>query len=212
MTDMDFTEKQIQIIETAEKLFADKGFDGTSVREIAKEANVNLAMISYYFGSKEKLMEAIFNYRINSNWFMFKSLVDDKSISPKVKMEMVVDNMVEKVTERECFHRIMVRQQILSEDTLVTNLINESRSKNLKLIEEIVRQGQEQKIFRKKIDVPILVITLIGTLYQFINTQESYKQYHQLQHLETAAFHTHLKRVLKIHLKSLLKTILTNES
>ena len=38
-------------------LFGQKGFDGTSVREIAAGADVNLAMINYYFGSKEKFDE-----------------------------------------------------------------------------------------------------------------------------------------------------------
>ena len=54
----DFNEKQIEILHVAEKLFAEVGFDGTSIREIAKIANINIAMISYYFGSKEKLLEA----------------------------------------------------------------------------------------------------------------------------------------------------------
>ncbi|HNP53387.1 MAG TPA: TetR family transcriptional regulator [Ferruginibacter sp.] len=49
------SDKRQHIIENAEILFADKGFEGTSVRDIAKQAGVNLAMISYYFGSKEKL-------------------------------------------------------------------------------------------------------------------------------------------------------------
>ncbi len=49
----------------AEKLFAVNGFDGTSVRDIAQEAGVNVAMISYYFGSKEKLMEAVFEQKTN---------------------------------------------------------------------------------------------------------------------------------------------------
>ena len=39
-----FNEKQIEIIIAAERLFAEEGFDGTSVRDIAKAANVNIAM------------------------------------------------------------------------------------------------------------------------------------------------------------------------
>ncbi|HEY2720274.1 MAG TPA: TetR family transcriptional regulator, partial [Chitinophagaceae bacterium] len=35
-----YSEKQIQIMEAAEELFAEKGFDGTSVRDVAKEAGV----------------------------------------------------------------------------------------------------------------------------------------------------------------------------
>ena len=52
-------DKQLQILLVAEKLFAEKGFDGTSIRNIAKEAGINIAMVSYYFGSKEKMLEAL---------------------------------------------------------------------------------------------------------------------------------------------------------
>jgi AcrR family transcriptional regulator len=37
-----------------EELIAKKGYEGTSVRDICSKANINVAMISYYFGSKEK--------------------------------------------------------------------------------------------------------------------------------------------------------------
>ena len=47
-------------MEAAETLFAAKGFNGTSVLDISETAGVNLAMISYYFGSKKKLFEAMF--------------------------------------------------------------------------------------------------------------------------------------------------------
>ena len=46
---MDFNDKQIEIIDIAEQLFALQGYDGTSVRDIASKANINVAMISYYF-------------------------------------------------------------------------------------------------------------------------------------------------------------------
>ncbi|MBF2093022.1 helix-turn-helix transcriptional regulator, partial [Flavobacterium psychrophilum] len=59
----DFNDKQIEIILVAEKLFAEKGFDGTSIRDIAKTAGINIAMISYYFGSKEKLLESVVIFR-----------------------------------------------------------------------------------------------------------------------------------------------------
>lgn len=48
--------KKEVILEKATGLFADFGYEGTSTREIAKQANVNLAMLSYYFGSKEQLL------------------------------------------------------------------------------------------------------------------------------------------------------------
>ncbi len=57
---VELSNKQQLLLDTAERLFSQKGYDGTSVRDIAAEAGINTAMISYYFGSKEKLMESIF--------------------------------------------------------------------------------------------------------------------------------------------------------
>lgn len=44
-----------RILDVASRLFAEKSYDGASVREIASQAQVNIAMISYYFGGKEGL-------------------------------------------------------------------------------------------------------------------------------------------------------------
>ncbi|MDF1564831.1 MAG: TetR family transcriptional regulator [Deltaproteobacteria bacterium] len=52
-------EPRERILAAGKHLFARKGFAGTGVREIASRAGVNLAMINYYFGSKEGLLQAI---------------------------------------------------------------------------------------------------------------------------------------------------------
>src|ERR1700678_1297967 len=48
-----------KILDAAEKLFGEKGFDGTSLRDITTEADVNLAAVNYHFQSKESLIEAV---------------------------------------------------------------------------------------------------------------------------------------------------------
>ena len=52
-----------RIFLAAEKLFAERGFDGVSVRDIVELAEVNLAAISYHFGSKSELLLAVFRRR-----------------------------------------------------------------------------------------------------------------------------------------------------
>ena len=61
---MTFTDKQIKILEAAEELIAEKGFEETTVRNICQKANINVAMISYYFGSKEKMLTYLYQYRV----------------------------------------------------------------------------------------------------------------------------------------------------
>jgi AcrR family transcriptional regulator len=52
------------ILDAAEKLFAEHGFDGTSLRQITTAANVNLAAVNYHFQSKEALITAVFARRM----------------------------------------------------------------------------------------------------------------------------------------------------
>lgn len=60
----DFGETPDRILDAAEALFAAQGYAATSIRAIARDAGVNLAAINYHFGSKQGLMEAVFNRRI----------------------------------------------------------------------------------------------------------------------------------------------------
>ncbi|EWH12293.1 TetR family transcriptional regulator [Catenovulum agarivorans DS-2] len=50
---------KVKILEAAEQLFAEQGFNHTSLREITNEANVNLASVNYHFGSKKSLIQAV---------------------------------------------------------------------------------------------------------------------------------------------------------
>jgi len=49
-----------RILDVAEELFSERGFDRVSIRDITNKARVNLAAINYHFGSKEDLIAAIF--------------------------------------------------------------------------------------------------------------------------------------------------------
>jgi len=52
-----------KILDAAEALFSDKGYNGASTRDIAAAATANLGMIPYYFGSKEKLLKEVIERR-----------------------------------------------------------------------------------------------------------------------------------------------------
>lgn len=56
-TDRDSTRERI--LDAAELLFAEHGFDGTSIREVTRAAGVNVAAVHYHFGSKEALLRGV---------------------------------------------------------------------------------------------------------------------------------------------------------
>jgi TetR/AcrR family transcriptional regulator len=57
----DDTSTEQKILNAARKIFVDKGLDGARMQDIAEEAGINKAMLHYYFRSKDKLFETIFN-------------------------------------------------------------------------------------------------------------------------------------------------------
>jgi AcrR family transcriptional regulator len=48
-----------RLLDVAEELFSERGFDGTSVRDLARAAGCNIASVNYYYGGKEKLYEEV---------------------------------------------------------------------------------------------------------------------------------------------------------
>jgi AcrR family transcriptional regulator len=54
-----------RILDTAERLFADQGLHATTLRQITREAGVNLAAVNYHHGSKDALILAVFQRRLD---------------------------------------------------------------------------------------------------------------------------------------------------
>jgi len=54
-----------RILDTAERLFAHNGYRSTSLRTLTAEAGVNLAAVNYHFGSKEALLDEVFERRLH---------------------------------------------------------------------------------------------------------------------------------------------------
>jgi AcrR family transcriptional regulator len=198
-------------MEAAEKLFAAKGFNGTSVRDISETAGVNLAMISYYFGSKEKLFEAMFAYRSDFFKLQLETMLQNKELEPMEKMETLIDQYIVKLTNQQSFHRIMVREQMMNNNEFITAQINSLKTRNQALIKQLIQEGQDKGVFKKDIDVPLLMMTMIGTVSQLVTTQHFYKEINGLQSLSGEEFQEHIRTKLSHHLKRIFKVILTNE-
>lgn len=205
----EFSEKQKHILEVAERLFATQGFAGTSVRDIAQEAEVNIAMISYYFGSKEKLLEAVFEMR---TWYIrtqLEHMLQNEELSPLDKVYRLIDHYVAKIMSQQHFHKIMVREQIAQKDTVISKLIQKTKKGNQELIRKLIHDGQKKGVFRKNIDIPLMMMTMIGTANQLISVQHHYREINNLQDMSDEDFQKLLTKKLSIHLKTLFKAILT---
>ncbi|MDP4128661.1 MAG: TetR/AcrR family transcriptional regulator [Bacteroidota bacterium] len=207
-----YSEKRLQLLDTAERLFSEKGFDGTSVRDIAEEAGINTAMISYYFGSKEKLMEAIFEERSLNVREKVDLLLKDDSLDPLQKMYRLLDEYVEKIMQRKKFHRILLCEQVINQNPIIIEMLAKIKSRNLSSINDVIRLGQKKGLFKKQVDVPMMMNTLIGTISHMLVNLDFYKAYHHLETLTDEEFEKTLKKKLSAHIKIIFKAILSHES
>ena len=65
-----------RILNAATKLFAAQGFEGTSIRQICKEADANICMISYFWGGKQELYNGIIEDLIEKQTEYAKTFID----------------------------------------------------------------------------------------------------------------------------------------
>ncbi len=209
---MTFNDKQLQILTTAEDLFSTKGFDGTSVRDISEAAGVNVAMISYYFGSKEKLMEALFELRIGHLASRLEDLIKDNSLTPLQKVGNLVDDHIERALNRRKFYSIMINEQLTNKNPVIIKKLNELKKRNIDLLTQMIGEGQVNNQFKKKIDFMLLLNTIVGTVSQTMCSQELYRDINSQQDMPDDLFIKQLKRKLSIHIQTLVKAILNYEA
>jgi AcrR family transcriptional regulator len=204
--------KQIQLLDTAEMLFSQKGFDGTSVRDIAEAAGINTAMISYYFGSKEKLMEEIFERKGMNIREKVDALLKDDTLDPLEKMFSLVDSYIDSILQRKRFHRILLCEMIINQNPPIIQMVEKMKTRNSECINDLIRLGQKKGLFRKNIDIPMMSNTLVGTVSHMLINMDYYKSYHHLQDLKDEEFERLVKKKLSVHIKNIYKAILTHES
>ncbi len=91
-----------KILDTAERLFAGRGLEATSIRDIIVAAEVNLGAINYHFGTKQKLIEAVFNRRIeplNRRRLAMLDEAERKSGNKPPTVEILLEAMIRPTVE-----------------------------------------------------------------------------------------------------------------
>lgn len=198
------TDKRIHILEVAERLFSEKGFDGTSVRDIAGQAGVNLAMISYYFGSKEKLMTALIDHRSGYTRGILEELNKDELLSPWDKIDRLIDLYVDKILNNYKFHCIMTQHLPTVQSDEIREMITEIKVQNFEQVKKIITEGQRKKVFRK-VDMELTVGTVMGTITQVTLSKNLYQRLLNIDKNDEEGYRKKMIPKIKSHLKQLLK-------
>jgi AcrR family transcriptional regulator len=209
--DKDKIDKKDHILDVAERVFADYGFDGASTRTISGEAGVNMAMLNYYFGSKEGLFLAIFERKISSFRTLLQNIGNDDSMTAWCKLDKCIDNYVERIIVNNCFQKLISREISMNKRWGLTDKIIEILMVNVVEIRKIIEEGVNNGSFYKHIDVPMVIATIFGTKNYVINMPQlsSLILGHDVR--DEKFMEEELKPRIKAYMKRLLKAYLVNE-
>lgn len=164
--------KQI-IMKTALKLFAEKGIDGVSVREIAKESDQNISQISYYFESKEGLYKAIIkehsehiSQRIHQVIQEFSTDGLNQSQFEK-QMKNFIAIFVNMRTQNPHIAKIMQRETLEGMPN-VKDIHNEIVHPLMALMDDYMKKAKKNKIVKSDINTQIFFVLLTESIWGFM--------------------------------------------
>jgi AcrR family transcriptional regulator len=162
--------KKETIIESALRLFSTKGFEGASVRDIATDAGVNVAMINYYFGSKEKLFESVVEYRSAFLKGVFSDLINNhSSLSAIEKIDFIIDQTIERKLSNAQFHHILHRELSLEHRPQLREAISDILLRNMDPVKTIIKNGIKDGEF-KQVDIELTLTTMLGTIHYLLTS------------------------------------------
>lgn len=170
-----------QLLDAAEELFAESGFDGVGVREIGHKAGANSALINYHFGSKAGLYEAVIERRMTEGKEILASAramvqsSSDVELTPEVvevTLRTVLRNFVQHMQTRPAFVRLMTRE--VSAGFPVARRIVQ-RLMPLQPLAELITRAQETGVVRKDLDPRRVTFLMFGMHQHFLANAHALK-------------------------------------
>ncbi len=105
------SDTKIKILEAARSLFAQQGFNGTSVKQICTQAGVNISLISYYFGGKEQVLTELLNTSLfNIDIFKNNELADDPVLGIREIVAGIINFRINNPEIMTILHREILNQ------------------------------------------------------------------------------------------------------
>ena len=170
-----------RLLDAAEELFSEHGFEGTSVRDLASAANCNVASVNYYFGGKEKLYEEVFRRHLIPMTDIRIASIDKVMTQSKGKPQLEIllrafaNAFIEPLADEakaSRFMNLMIREMIdnhLPSDLFVKDVVIPTMSA---IQTGLVKACPGLDEFR----VPLIVHSVIGQLVHAVHSERMLEQ------------------------------------
>ena len=196
MTEKELTTEE-KILLSASKVFTEKGFAGTRTRDIAEEAGINLALLNYYFRSKEKLFEQVMKVKMVLLFGQIVPILTNEKTNLEEKIDLVSNKYFEILSKNPNLP-LFVLSEMQKKNSEVKSIIPVNKIfKN----SVILKQIKERK---PDMNPSHFLINFLGmTIFPFI-TKPVFNTFDLMNETEFQQFVEERKTLVPIWIKTLL--------
>jgi AcrR family transcriptional regulator len=175
-----------RIIEAAGEIFAEKGFDATTVRDICQQAEANVAAVNYYFGDKQRLyVEAVVRAH---RWRMERARLPEWSIDtpPERKLADFIATFIRRIRTgpENTWHTRLIMREMTSPHEACVELVQSSIRPQFEILQGILRELLPKETSEEKLHLTAFSIVGQCLFYHFADpvirnlvTGEEYADY-----------------------------------
>ena len=151
---------QEKLFAAAIPLFAEKGYAGVSIRDIAKAADVNVSSISYYFRGKEGLYHAIIESHIAT---ISKAISSAEGLSPEERLKHYAKAISEIHTKKPYVIRF-VQSELVNPTSAMDTILKKHLFSFYRFLNKAIQDGIDDGIFRTDLNVHHAALSLVGIM------------------------------------------------
>ena len=199
-------DKKQLILDASEMLFAIKGFKETSTRDIAAKAEVNLGLIAYYFGTKNKLLQEIIQRKIGFYQDSF-TIIEKLNLPIIEKLNLMVDIYIDHMFKNRHFHLIINSEVHSGKSAENKNYFNNLIYENAQIFNRIIEKGIEIKEVKSNLDYKYIMPTIIGIISIHIRSEQLIAKCLDLSNTAKDSDLVYIEN-LRTYIKDLLKSYL----
>src|SRR5687768_8630129 len=162
----DAPESRTAILDAAERLFSARGYAATTIKQIGAAADVNSALLYYYFTDKETLYRQVLG-RLLDALIAAGGKAFDEARSPEDALRALVRVQAATLASTPYVSRLIARELVDNEASHATPHITRLAAELFTRLCEMIREGQRAGIFRDDLDPRFAAISTISQVVYF---------------------------------------------
>jgi TetR/AcrR family transcriptional regulator len=159
------------ILDVAERLFADKGFDAVSINDIAVQAGVSKANIFHHFKSKEGLYMAVLQSACEHSAQALDEVEGVLNKDPQARLETFFSLHLKALLAHPRSSRLIQRELLEGASERGGQVAEQVFSRHFSRVVELVRDGQSQGFLREDFDAGLLAFLLVSANVFFFESR-----------------------------------------